>query len=460
MEDREINNQCLKLYREKKYREAIECFDKALEKVPDSESLWNNKAFAHRELKELPQAEEAFRKVVGINPGSARGWAHLGIILYLRNKTEEMRECFGKVLQIAASKEQIQTEDEVSAITLALHYSAKSFFQKGEYDRAIKLFDLLLNNSPNEKEALFFKGLALLNKEDYESARKCYERLVAIEPNSSRCWNNLGMAYEHLEELQLAREAYEKAIDLDPENKSPHLNLHNIFEDLTSEPLETTKEFQHVRQDIQESLRSHDLNPKGLGGEWLNTLATAEYCYSEFITDSKEDFNFFDFTTITIGYYKTIEIMTRELIKKRKDDIGKQIDSFCEANTHERDNKEDLRIPRNEWTVRMNNESPIVDNKKEFNFWKVASDIKRYKNNPVHVFNLQTYCIVLFIYHLPSMDELKFNMFKKILAISALRKGPAHTALEKKQIAEDVRRTMWGNKNDVPQLIQEILTEI
>ena len=63
---------------------------------------------------------------------------------------------------------------------------------------------------------LFVKGLSFYEKKDYESALKAYNKAIELKPNDEGIWNNKGIVLKHLGKHEDALKAYEKAIELKP----------------------------------------------------------------------------------------------------------------------------------------------------------------------------------------------------------------------------------------------------
>ena len=88
------------LISEKRYEEALEAFNKALEINPKNEYALSNKGIALVNLGRYEEALEAFNKALEINPEDESDLLWKGFVLLSLNKYEETVEAFGKALEI------------------------------------------------------------------------------------------------------------------------------------------------------------------------------------------------------------------------------------------------------------------------------------------------------------------------------------------------------------------------
>jgi tetratricopeptide (TPR) repeat protein len=87
-------------YYKNEYREAIECYDKALKINPNYAGVWNNKGNALAELAKYKEAIECYDKAIKLNPNSAYAWYNKGNALAELAKYREAIECYDKALEI------------------------------------------------------------------------------------------------------------------------------------------------------------------------------------------------------------------------------------------------------------------------------------------------------------------------------------------------------------------------
>ena len=164
------------LYDQKKYDEAIKCYDKSLELVPKDSNVWSLK----------------------------------GIALDKLGKYEEAIKCYDKSLELGTK------DNHVWAI------KGNALDKLGKYEEAIKCYDKSLElGYKNPRFILCLKGIALGNLCKYEEAIKCYDKaLVELgsEILAAPVWAIKGSALNEIGKYEEAIKCYDKALELDPTN--------------------------------------------------------------------------------------------------------------------------------------------------------------------------------------------------------------------------------------------------
>lgn len=71
-------------------------------------------------------------------------------------------------------------------------------------------------------------GDSYYNKKDYDNAIKAYQKVIELNPENYKAYYDLGLSYGKKEEYDNAIEAYQKVIEINPENESAYTNLLEI----------------------------------------------------------------------------------------------------------------------------------------------------------------------------------------------------------------------------------------
>ena len=82
------------LYKQKKYSEAVDCFDKAIKINPLYYTAWCNKGVALDKLGKYSEAVDCFDKAIKINPIYYKAWYKKGLALDKLGKYSEEMEWF------------------------------------------------------------------------------------------------------------------------------------------------------------------------------------------------------------------------------------------------------------------------------------------------------------------------------------------------------------------------------
>jgi predicted O-linked N-acetylglucosamine transferase (SPINDLY family)/glycosyltransferase involved in cell wall biosynthesis len=145
------------------------------------------KATAHHEAGQLPQAEALCRQVLQLSPGHSRALYLLGVI---------------------AS-------------------------QKGQYANALELIDRAIQVNPDFAEACYSRGNVLFALQQYQAALESYDRAILLRPDHAEAHHNRGSALNILQQPKAALESYEKAILLKPDYEQACSNRATALHALT-----------------------------------------------------------------------------------------------------------------------------------------------------------------------------------------------------------------------------------
>jgi tetratricopeptide (TPR) repeat protein len=79
---------------------------------------------------------------------------------------------------------------------------------------------------------LYKQGMEAFDKGEYEKAERFFEQLVNINPRFADIQNKLGIIYNQTDRLKRAAQAFEKALEVNPEYTEASLNLAITYSDL------------------------------------------------------------------------------------------------------------------------------------------------------------------------------------------------------------------------------------
>jgi len=111
--------------------------------------------------------------------------------------------------------------DEASAQTVEKVEleNAKEHFVNGEYKQAVRIYEQLLENNPNDIDILKMKAIALINLDDNLNSLKDFYKIIQQEPNNVIALTGMGVGFGNLGEYKEASTYLEKALKEDPDNK-------------------------------------------------------------------------------------------------------------------------------------------------------------------------------------------------------------------------------------------------
>ena len=95
----------VKLSKEKKYAEAIACYDKVIELDPRSKAAWFNKALVSSHLDKHEEALTCYEEAIRIDPTYARSWFNKGVTCIRLKKIPEAVACFEEAVRLDPTDE-------------------------------------------------------------------------------------------------------------------------------------------------------------------------------------------------------------------------------------------------------------------------------------------------------------------------------------------------------------------
>jgi len=185
---------------------------------------------------------------------------------------------------------------------------AHSFYEKGDYVKAIENYDRIIELNPRNEKAWFNKGAALEKLEEYDAVL-CYEEVTILNPENEKAWSNMGRII--IEEFLVeggtfpgeAMEYFDKAIDLNPKNEEAWFYKGLLFDlegEISHMEAEMSEELDEVsppeKEDIEyykKAMKCYDkaieLNPRneeawfemGTTHERLEEYDEATKCFHE-----------------------------------------------------------------------------------------------------------------------------------------------------------------------------------
>ncbi len=100
-----------------------------------------------------------------------------------------------------------------------------SYYNKGEYDRAIEAYQQAIKLNPKDNMAYNNMGINYDKKGDYDRAIEAYQQAIKLNPKDDSAYYNMGNSYAKKGEYDRAIEAYQQAIKLNPEYDNIYNNI-------------------------------------------------------------------------------------------------------------------------------------------------------------------------------------------------------------------------------------------
>ena len=110
----------------------------------------------------------------------------------------------------------------------AYSYRARAYNVKGDYERALSDANEAIFIDSNNAMGFFARAHVYIEKEDYDRAIMDYTQAIRLDPNNADIYNNRGFAYEQKLDYVRAKEDYETALRIDPNHARARTNLQGL----------------------------------------------------------------------------------------------------------------------------------------------------------------------------------------------------------------------------------------
>ena len=172
-----------------------------------------NRAYAHWNAGQAPQAEQLCQYVLAVWPHQADALHLLGIMAHAYGNLDEAI----KLLRMACQMPCVP----------AIYFSnlAEMCRQKGLLAEAEQAAQQAVSMDGNLLAAWSNLGIILQESGKFEASMTCLERVVALQPESAQAHNNLANTYRRLDHFIQAKTHYEHAIGLQPDYAEAHSNM-------------------------------------------------------------------------------------------------------------------------------------------------------------------------------------------------------------------------------------------
>jgi tetratricopeptide (TPR) repeat protein len=222
-------NKAWDLFKQSKYNEAIQAYDKAIRLKPDYEDAWFNKGTILDKLGKYDEAIQAYDKAIQLKPDDEAAWFNKGTILDKQSKYDEAIQAYDKAIQLKPDDEAawfnkgnaLYDQKKYDETIQQKPYYEPSWFNKSnvlsdqkKYDEAIEAYDKAIQLKPDNEVAWFNKGLALTSQGKYDEAIKAYDEAIRLDPNIAKSYYAKGVALQALGRTSEANVVKAKADDL------------------------------------------------------------------------------------------------------------------------------------------------------------------------------------------------------------------------------------------------------
>src|SRR5258706_323505 len=189
----------------KKYQDCIEHADNALSIDKPNARAYFIKGFMFKETGDTARAISSFQTAIEQSPGYFDAYLQLGNLLALKKNSLALNY-YDHALQLKKDNPE------------ALYGKAMYYQENDSIDTAGKLYQKILETTPDYKDALFNLGyIHLVYKLDYENAAKYFNAVCRLDTGDVRAFYNRGLSFEQMKKKDLAEADFRKALQLKPD---------------------------------------------------------------------------------------------------------------------------------------------------------------------------------------------------------------------------------------------------
>jgi predicted O-linked N-acetylglucosamine transferase (SPINDLY family)/SAM-dependent methyltransferase len=183
--------------------------------APDADVL--KKALALHNAGDLQQAEQAYQKILRLDPRHADALHLLGVLGQQRGEPSLAIEYIGKAIAVNGTKAVYHTNLAAAHQALCRYCDAENCCR-----RAIRL-------DPRYAEAHYNLGLALESQGKADAALGAYEQATRLKPHIAEAHLNRGNVLRELGRQGEAEKCFRKSIEVRPKYVLAHYNLGNLL---------------------------------------------------------------------------------------------------------------------------------------------------------------------------------------------------------------------------------------
>uniref|UniRef100_A0A3B0MWC7 Hsp70-Hsp90 organising protein n=1 Tax=Theileria annulata TaxID=5874 RepID=A0A3B0MWC7_THEAN len=227
------------LYKQKKFAEALEMYNKAIELDPNNLLLENNKAAVYLEMgdyekciKTCNDAIDRRYDVMADFTLVSKIYNRLAACYTKMEKYDDAISCYQKSLienntrqtrSLLSDLERLKERKEKEAYInpeLAEQHREKGneYFKEFKFPEAKKEYDEAIKRNPSDAKLYSNRAAALLKLCEYPSALADCNKAIELDPTFVKAWARKGNLHVLMKEYHKAMDAYDKGLKVDPNN--------------------------------------------------------------------------------------------------------------------------------------------------------------------------------------------------------------------------------------------------
>lgn len=226
-------------YKNKKFAEAMECYDAAIELDPANMTYLNNKAAVYFEMKNFDECIEQCLKAVEVGkknraPYEDRAKAYTRAAKAYQKKgdldkaiemcNEAQLESFDKATQRLLKQLELENKKAKAAAyqddekAEEAKQKGNDFFRAKQWAEAVEQYEEAVKRAPNHAAIRNNLSAALCKIMDFNGAQRQVEKALELDPKYVKAWARKGDIEMVQKEYHKALESYQKGLNIEPDN--------------------------------------------------------------------------------------------------------------------------------------------------------------------------------------------------------------------------------------------------
>ncbi|WP_439183472.1 tetratricopeptide repeat protein [Carboxylicivirga taeanensis] len=196
------------------YEKSISAYKQLLDVNPFSDNGWYNLGIIHNKLGQFSQAREAYDYTIAINPKHEEAYFNMGNSLVQSGYFKEALDAYSEHLTL--------TQEPA---VLTYQYMADCWEQLGNYELAIRLYQLVIKHQPKQADAWYGMGTTLMESENFTAGLQAIDQAISINPLNADYWFAHARGLFELDKAEDAARSLENGLNLDPHELTGWLEL-------------------------------------------------------------------------------------------------------------------------------------------------------------------------------------------------------------------------------------------
>jgi tetratricopeptide (TPR) repeat protein len=205
-------------YQTGKSKEALQQFNKILERDSTDFEIWYDKGLLLTQLKDTPAAIQALEKSFQLQPINYSGLA-LATLYASRKNPRALEIC-----------DQLLATDTAEQQTDPIFMKGIYFSETKQYEKALQQFDECIKRDWKFTDAYIEKGIVLYEQKKYDEALKIFSLASTVSNTDADTYFWMARSYEVLGNKEEAVKNYERALSLERDFKEAWEALQRLKE--------------------------------------------------------------------------------------------------------------------------------------------------------------------------------------------------------------------------------------